>query len=207
MRIDDRDPFVVGEPLSRWLSEQRAVSSVVETIERSRNKDLKWLKEQFQLTRDAVFWTQTTSPMRVTIKDHYKSWIWRFAIEQPRSAEERYVRIAGCWAQTMINEALSGTGGEEGQHLVVARVLVERDRFSIRVVPRTLLGAIWYQVARYLSENPEARRCANCGQWFEVSLKARRTNTKFCSNSCRVARHRRNKAERRLDSNGSDPKE
>jgi len=45
---------------------------------------------------------------------------------------------------------------------------------TLRIVPETLLAALWFQCARVLTLNPTFRACMNCGKWFELLPDKRR---------------------------------
>jgi hypothetical protein len=65
---------------------------------------------------------------------------------------------------------------------------------TLRIVPETLIGAMWFQCARALTLNPSFRACRNCGKWFELSPDTRRKQSIYCSDRCKVAAYRAKKA-------------
>jgi hypothetical protein len=88
------------------------------------------------------------------------------------------------YAQDKINTRLSA--------LVGPRLLREAGevRLALRLVPRTLLGALWLQFAQAIAEDKAFRRCAECGLWFELSPSVGRKDKRFCSGACRTRAHR-----------------
>ncbi|HWF84026.1 MAG TPA: hypothetical protein VG222_04240, partial [Vicinamibacterales bacterium] len=58
----------------------------------------------------------------------------------------------------------------------------------------TLLGAMWLQCARVLSDNPTFKACEHCGKRFELAADKRRRNSLYCSDRCKVAAHRARRA-------------
>lgn len=68
----------------------------------------------------------------------------------------------------------------------------EGKRLSLQ--PRTLLGAIWLQLAQCIATAETFLRCAECSKPFGVGRSARATR-EFCSTKCRVRSHRRRKRE------------
>lgn len=61
---------------------------------------------------------------------------------------------------------------------------------SLSLAPNDLLGVVWLQFARAIEGDLQYLRCRQCGKWFQVSAKARRSTTAFCSTRCRVNWHR-----------------
>ena len=58
-------------------------------------------------------------------------------------------------------------------------------RFSLS--PRSLLDALWLQLAQKLSAGGVIRQCQHCGGWFEAGPgSGRRFDAKFCSDDHRV---------------------
>jgi len=74
--------------------------------------------------------------------------------------------------------------------------LTARDaQFSIRSMPRNLLGALWVQIAEVLSGWYLPKKCPGpgCPKWIEISRDEKIGRTKrsaFCSDVCRVLTHR-----------------
>jgi hypothetical protein len=64
------------------------------------------------------------------------------------------------------------------------------DRPFLKLEPRTLLDAIWLQLARVLAGDGEIRHCLYCGVWFAAGGQSgRRQDAKFCSDEHRIAYH------------------
>lgn len=68
-----------------------------------------------------------------------------------------------------------------------------RPRFSI--VPRTLLDALWLQLALFLAGNKRFVECKFCHRLFEISTEQTgyRTHREFCSMSCKTNDYRKRK--------------
>lgn len=58
------------------------------------------------------------------------------------------------------------------------------------VQPEGLLGALWLQFARAVADNPEFRRCEECGGDFEITGD-KRADARFCTPACRLRAHRK----------------
>ncbi len=77
------------------------------------------------------------------------------------------------------------------------RVAFRRDRrvggFLLQIVPNTLLGAVWLQLAEAISGYKKHRACAACSNWFEVSPEKFRKSRHYCSEPCRSRAYRSRK--------------
>lgn len=71
---------------------------------------------------------------------------------------------------------------------------------SFALVPDSLFSALWLQFAQAVTINLQLRRCVTCPTWFAFGTGTnRRKSAHYCSDKCRKAAHRRQKAE---DNNG-----
>ena len=61
------------------------------------------------------------------------------------------------------------------------------------VLPKSLVGALWYQLALEVEGVRAAYKCKNCNESFVSLTKPRGINPQFCNTSCRVAHHRKMK--------------
>lgn len=79
-------------------------------------------------------------------------------------------------------------------------------RLGLYFVPRTLLGAMWLQLARAVDGNKEYRRCQRdgCEKLFEVSLDGTgsRADRRYCLGACRAWVYRHRKKTRQLAAQG-----
>jgi hypothetical protein len=66
-------------------------------------------------------------------------------------------------------------------------------RFENHVRPRNLLGALWLQFAESLDPDRQYRECPGCNQRFAVSPDTKRSDSKHCSERCKVNAFRRRK--------------
>lgn len=55
--------------------------------------------------------------------------------------------------------------------------------------PRTLFDAMLVQFAQSAATGNSVRTCAQCGRWFEVGGKTKRSISKFCTDACRNRYH------------------
>jgi hypothetical protein len=60
-------------------------------------------------------------------------------------------------------------------------------RPALKLIPETLLDALWLQVAEALAGDCQIRRCHQCGSWFAAGHGfGRRYDAKFCSDEHRI---------------------
>jgi hypothetical protein len=96
----------------------------------------------------------------------------------------------------------------EGQ--VSARLVCDakRNRATLRLVPDSLLGALWLLFGEAVAGDKGFRRCDQCGLWFELGLPGGRRSRLFCSGACRTRSHRaRREKALEFHRQGKDPKE
>jgi hypothetical protein len=106
-------------------------------------------------------------------------------------------RPALFWVQRVLNRRLAAS--------VEARALWDGQgqAMTLHFVPRDILGGLWLQFAQAFTGDKQYERCRTCGEWFEVSKDAARTNRRFCSNACRQTSYR----ERKKAKKGKKPQE
>jgi hypothetical protein len=80
-------------------------------------------------------------------------------------------------------------------------------REKIRIVPSSLISALWIQLAQAVEGDRKYRQCEECKKWYEVSGD-RRADARFCSDPCRFRAYRkRQKEAKRLHATGVSPKD
>jgi len=99
------------------------------------------------------------------------------------------IRPALFYIQRVINKRLLDSS--------YPQVLWRREAMSLHAVPRDILGGLWLQFGLAFTGNKEHERCAECGDWFEVSLVASRKNKRFCSDACKQSAYRKRKAKQK----------
>lgn len=62
---------------------------------------------------------------------------------------------------------------------------------ALYCIPRSLIGALWFQFGMAICGNAKYKRCKRCEKWFEV-LSAN-SNKLYCSGSCRFKAYRERK--------------
>lgn len=64
---------------------------------------------------------------------------------------------------------------------------------TIRLVPDSLIGALWLQFANAVNGNIDYKRCEECRTWLEISPGAGRPDRSYCSDACRMRAYRKRK--------------
>jgi hypothetical protein len=81
--------------------------------------------------------------------------------------------------------------GKEGKRIGSLEASLTADTsgvLSFRVRPKTLLTALWLQLAQALSGGKKISACLHCGEWFEAGPDTdKRFDAKFCSDEHRIA--------------------
>jgi hypothetical protein len=135
-------------------------------------------------TRDVDPETQEAPDLRslsttavIAAKDHHPEWLERF-----RPGDLFLPALA--FIQRRVNERL--------HELVAPRMLydVGQDRMALRLVPATLLGALWLEFSEAVTEDRKFQRCQVCSGWFEIRPPATRSTRLYCSNTCRIRAQR-----------------
>jgi hypothetical protein len=108
------------------------------------------------------------------------------------------VEVARMTVHNWANEYLDGGPDDGGRHRVTVKACQDESsgRSVTRLVPSTLLAALWLQFWRaFTDDRLKQKPCKECGRFFEVSGDAggRTARAVFCSDSCRVTAFRRRK--------------
>jgi len=80
------------------------------------------------------------------------------------------------------------------QHGAQFRLLWDRThgtlRETVRVMPKSLISALWIQFANAIEGDRKYRQCDECREWFELAG-YRRADARFCSDPCRFKAYRK----------------
>ena len=73
----------------------------------------------------------------------------------------------------------------------------EWRQYTLRLVPKHLLGAMWLQFAESITTTRDYTSCETCGKWIEVSTRqsGATKRRRYCCDRCRVQAHRKQKVE------------
>jgi hypothetical protein len=59
-----------------------------------------------------------------------------------------------------------------------------------KIVPSSLLGALWLQFHQAVAGQKDYRQCAVCQSWFEISPRVNRASRLYCGDACRSQAYR-----------------
>ena len=95
------------------------------------------------------------------------------------------------WLQEQINWHLAAyvipyVGYDQESHTPIP--------LTMQTMPKHLYGALWLQLALSVRGTERDQQCRQCGTWFRVPAKARRSSTTYCSTRCRVKAARQRQA-------------
>ena len=94
--------------------------------------------------------------------------------------------------QQMVNEHLKTQAADPK---LLWDVRATKACLRMRFMPRSLLAAMWIQLATAIEGDRDYGQCEQCGSWFEI-VAEKRKDAKFCSDKCRFKayRHRQKQA-------------
>jgi hypothetical protein len=62
--------------------------------------------------------------------------------------------------------------------------------WDLKLLPPTLLDAIWLQLGQAVASNADLKECPQCGKWFEAGPSSgKRRHAMFCSRKCKTDFH------------------
>jgi hypothetical protein len=200
---------LLGEPLERWASEIDSMRQLVRLWEILRRDDpaeiarhIKWRKHKKEVS--VFYHVDASIPEPKGDPDGNFILIGEYA-DGRNPLGLRYGeahRPARLWIADRVNTRLSG---EVSPHLDVDG---QGDESVISFAPRSLIGALWLQFALAVAGDADFRACKECGNLFEVSKSASRSDRQFCSTACRVKAYRqRQEVARQMFAEGKSVKE
>jgi hypothetical protein len=184
--------LTMHDPLHRWYEAHHKMREIVDVLSAIQDRNLGVLREWINIADGGIRYHRNDDWGQhwawVTIAKQRRAYLWDWATSAD-SEDETILRGAIGFAQGEINSAVSNSSGLAS----TMRVVFDADKrqMSMRVCPSNLLGAMWLQIARALTENPPLKQCEYCDRWFELSSEAKRGITRFCSAKCKVAWHRK----------------
>jgi hypothetical protein len=205
----DRSHPVLGERLSEWRKQILLFRRPFEVWELVRRRDSRQLACFFR-------WEQTPAGRGVTYEFPWDSQLGESLTPTDVPAEKGLIAAEHSHPEVMsylkdqdlILPALIYVQRKVNEQLidkVAPRLLYDPNtgRLVFRMVPQTLIGALWLQFTQAISGNKELRQCGGCEKWFEVSPGPQmRTTRQFCSVACRLRAFRKRQQARELRAAG-----
>jgi hypothetical protein len=95
------------------------------------------------------------------------------------------------WLQAQINKHISQFATPYVGYVQESDTAIP---LAMQTMPKHLYGALWLQLALSVRGTDRDQQCRQCGSWFRVPAKARRSSTAYCSTRCRVKAARQRQA-------------
>lgn len=181
------DDEVWGEALDVWQFEADSLRYVIEIWEASKRGDHAPAEKSLRRNDLHASWVMVTDN---------SGFMREMTIAAPRYHFHRLrdIESAGSAAalkfvvQDLVNEGLYGR--------VIEQVGWSGDleRFEIEIVPTSLIGALWLQLANAVAAGYDYSRCDVCASWFEIAPRSGRPEKRYCSDACRMRAYRRRKS-------------
>ncbi len=220
----ERDSRAVfwGEPLGIWFDEIREMRAAVRLWDMAKRDNREALEALIEFEDKAILWSygrqrgehrengpdeagqipwdeviagmppwDTFSAPEMVVHQNY--------VADPVSNPERldliekkdFVTAAFFVVQDFINDGLRARASPE------LKWEASQQRHATHLVPSSLIGALWLQLALAVEGNKEHRQCHECKSWFEIFPGSGRPDKLYCSDACRMRAYRKRKVGRR----------
>jgi hypothetical protein len=187
-----------AEPLRSWAVEIEEMREAVSLWQSCRESNMKALSGLIFWNDDGVSYI---GPQSQFFRCSYLLIASKGRFPEPLDNYHRGDVIGPAWSALthIVNAKLQ-------QHAATPQLLCTQrgsvPRLTHRLVPSSLISAMWTQVLLAMTGNKEYDQCQQCDRWFEVAAE-RRKDAKFCSNACRFKAYReRQKQAKRLHGEG-----
>ena len=186
-----------GEPKSHWVEQLHHMKAAVSLREALRANDtellsrcIKWRgtdRIDYHWPPSSDLMTPWSTHATIASKDINPDLFKQF---RPKDVE----MPARVYLQKVVNENL--------ERLAAPRLLwmiPDRDKMGLFIVPNSLIGCLWLQLASAIAELRTFRICEGCSKPMLVAPEGSgfRANRKTCSDACRVRLYARRKEEAR----------
>jgi hypothetical protein len=167
-----------GEEYSLWQKEIAAMREAVILYKAVQTSDRAMLKNLIRWENDSVQYFSESAHELIASEAIHPERLQRFS--------DPYIGPALYRLQVTVNKKLR-------ENVTSARLVWNSDTrtLELRLIPSSLLGCLWLQLANAIAGEKEFRQCLECHTWFDISLHSARKDKKFCNPSCKAAYHRR----------------
>ena len=134
---------------------------------------------------------------------------WVFMVEELRRAVTKWEKAKETGDFSSIIQFISRQGRLDEKHGVIFESEVGRIDANILlrerpvdgaallcIRPKTLLNALWTQLALAINGSQSLRTCVECKKWFAIKSDRGRSDKKYCSDACRMRAYRKRKGKR-----------
>jgi hypothetical protein len=181
-----------GEPIEDWRSEISEMRATLRLWEALLHSDMSELKQVLRWEKDGVYYVNETVQSSLNARHSGSRIAERKCIVSLRdpvlSGTKQGDVVTPGWfcLQQRVNDKLK-------EHLSSTKLLWSaQNHLELTIVPRSLISALWLQLARAVEGNRSYRSCEFCQRWFEVGAEVR-ADAKYCKNACRQKAYRRHK--------------
>lgn len=183
--VKSNSRFMQGESFLAWRDQIRRMRRALDIWQAVKERDLDALETHIVWREGEVYYQSHLHLLKKKRPPSDARWTSIASQElQPElfsSLQEGDVFVpAQLWLQSEVNQGLKGGAW--------SRLLWESEGFSslgLFIVPRSLIAALWLQLAQAISGNRELRSCPACEEWFEITPEKARTNRLYCSDACK----------------------
>ena len=191
----DPRSHVWSEPLKSWGTEIEKMKEAVHLYDSCRAADKKTLTHLIHWSAREVIYVRpksqfmTESDLLIASRDSSVS-----AFSDPIGYYERGDVLMPAWRALSRIVYIS-------QHPAKPQLVMDRmkpsPRFASRLVPDSLISAVWTRIHDAIRHNKDHRRCDQCSRWFEA-VPEKNKDARFCSNACRFKAYRERQRQARM---------
>jgi hypothetical protein len=189
----DGDSELWGERLPVWFNHAEAMDIVMRLQNALVARDLTQIKQVLSEVPEHTNWEQvpTRNGDLVRVAD--------FSGRQPDYDIGNDLEEASVIAFNQIT-AIVNWGLLQARPTLQAVMSNREGKRELKLLPQTLLGVMWLQLAQLIETESEVRSCVECGSQFAVRPGAgARKSRKFCRSGCKSADYRLRREARELE--------
>jgi hypothetical protein len=197
---------VIGMPLDEWVRQIDDMHQAVEIWDLIRRKDRANLS-RFVSWAEAEYGPDGRTPRKLA------GWYYDSRPDLPSQAKDPWGSLPPSpgrireWIEPVMDLCKPGDVfmpalflvqrwvNNQLQKHVIPRLLYHTDLSQqvLQIIPSSLVGAMWLQLAQAIAGKKDYRTCKECGRWFEVSGgdDGRTARRLFCDNPCKSRDYRR----------------
>jgi len=158
--------------ISTWQAQIKEMSFAVALRDMVQARDVANLAAMIRWEKDAIYLETDLRDILIASAD--SGTMERFKRHDPFGPAMFHL-------QRIINKQL------EGQASATLLWTEDRSKLQLIIMPASLIGALWLQLARTIDQDTHFRACAaGCGKWIALRLSAR-ADALYCSPRCRTA--------------------
>ena len=191
-------PDVFGEPIDLWMQEITRMRQLVRLWKWLRDGDVKGIST-------VIEWSQDGNEVRVKWEDEWPKELPLFGRRIPFHGPRRGLLASKNYCEDYFAqmprgdvllpawmELLDGVNEKLTEHAARPQLIFDRGKPLLRIVPVSLISALWFQFSHALDQNRVYQKCEGCGKLFAEGVPVKR-GAKVCSDACRARKYRARK--------------